>query len=110
MSEHINNVSKRKEAMKEVIRRLHAGESVKDLKEQFGDKKIEIQRYKGLGEMNPQQLWETTMDPKTRKLLKVAIEDAEEADELFEMLMGSDPDSRREFIFRHALQVKEIDI
>ncbi|MCD6105241.1 MAG: DNA topoisomerase (ATP-hydrolyzing) subunit B [Thermosipho sp. (in: Bacteria)] len=89
---------------------LFSDEELEQFKEQIGDKKYEIQRYKGLGEMNPQQLWETTMDPKTRKLLKVAIEDAEEADELFEMLMGSDTDSRKEFIFRHALQVKEIDI
>ncbi|MBO8161496.1 MAG: DNA topoisomerase (ATP-hydrolyzing) subunit B [Thermosipho sp. (in: Bacteria)] len=89
---------------------LYSDEELEELKSKLGDKKIEIQRYKGLGEMNPHQLWETTMAPDNRKLLRVTIEDAEEADELFEMLMGSDTDSRKEFIFRHALQVKEIDI
>ncbi|HCF37553.1 MAG TPA: DNA topoisomerase IV subunit B, partial [Thermosipho africanus] len=89
---------------------FYSDEELEDFKKTLEDKKYEIQRYKGLGEMNPEQLWETTMDPNTRKLLKVSIEDAETADELFEMLMGSDTESRKEFIFRHALSVKEIDV
>lgn len=70
----------------------------------------EVQRYKGLGEMNPEQLWETTMDPKRRVLIKVSIEDAEKADELFSILMGEDVESRREYIIAHSKEVKELDV
>ncbi|MBU1180276.1 DNA topoisomerase (ATP-hydrolyzing) subunit B [Patescibacteria group bacterium] len=81
-----------------------------EIEEESGEKKANIQRYKGLGEMNPEELWKTTMDPENRVLKQITIEDAEKADEVFTILMGGDVAPRKRFIQTHAKNVKNLDV
>lgn len=87
---------------------VYSDEELKEIKQKLGSN-FDVQRFKGLGEMNPEQLWETTMNPKTRILKKVTIEDAALADEIFSKLMGDDVSARRQFIAEHAVEA-QIDI
>lgn len=89
---------------------VYSDQELNTLLEQLGRSGIELQRYKGLGEMNAEQLWETTMNPETRTLLQVSIEDASMADEIFSMLMGDKVAPRKEFIEENARYVRNLDI
>ncbi|HDQ07513.1 MAG TPA: DNA topoisomerase (ATP-hydrolyzing) subunit B [Methanoculleus sp.] len=91
-------------------RYAYTEEEMRTYADEFGEKGTSVQRYKGLGEMNAEQLWETTMDPKRRVLKQVMIEDAAYANEIFEKLMGDNVDARREFIRRHATEVTNLDV
>lgn len=89
---------------------LYSDEELEKHLEENGRNGVSIQRYKGLGEMNPTQLWETTMNPETRTLLQVSLEDAMAADQIFTILMGDQVEPRREFIQTHAREVRNLDI
>ncbi|MEE0226485.1 toprim domain-containing protein, partial [Senegalimassilia anaerobia] len=82
----------------------------RELEEMGGSEKFDVQRYKGLGEMDPEQLWETTMEPATRTLLQVSIDDAAEAERTVSELMGDQVEPRKEFIQKHARDVRFLDI
>ena len=93
---------------KKKVHYVYSDEELKKVIKELGGN-VDVQRFKGLGEMNPEQLWETTMDPKNRLLKKVTIEDAVKADEIFSILMGDDVEARRQFIAERA-QEAEIDV
>ena len=89
---------------------VYSDEELEELLSQIGREGTDLQRYKGLGEMNAEQLWETTMDPETRTMMQVSMQDAVEADEIFDMLMGERVDPRRKFIEENATLVTDLDI
>ena len=97
-----------KRGMKDIY--CYTDEEMEKNLQEIGRDGISIQRYKGLGEMNPEQLWDTTMNPETRILVKVKLEDAIKADEIFTILMGDEIGPRREFIETNAKYVKNLDI
>ena len=98
-----------KKGMKEEIY-CYTDEELAQKLSEVGKENTTIQRYKGLGEMNPEQLWETTMDPERRTLVKIQMEDAARADEIFTILMGDEVEPRRNFIQENAKYVTNLDI
>jgi len=96
-------------AYKNQVRYVYSDKEKDKAIKEIGEKAA-LQRYKGLGEMNPEQLWETTMNPTNRTLLQVNVDDAAEADRTFDMLMGDAVDPRKKFIQTHAKSVRNLDI
>ena len=95
---------------KDDARTINGWDEIASVVEELGRKGLQIQRYKGLGEMNAEQLWETTMDPAKRHLLRVKVDDIEGADAIFTKLMGDLVEPRREFIEENALNVRNLDV
>jgi DNA gyrase subunit B len=99
-----------KVAKNKVERYLYSDEALEKHLAEIGKEGAVIQRYKGLGEMNPEQLWETTMDPENRTLLQVSVQNAIEAEEIFTILMGDQVEPRKEFIEQNAKLVVNLDV
>ena len=96
--------------LKETAYSCHSIAELVSFFKELGMRGIEVQRYKGLGEMNPDQLWESTMDPELRFMKRIILDDAIEADKTFTMLMGDETAPRREYIAEHAHEVAELDV
>ncbi|MEO0979659.1 MAG: DNA gyrase subunit B, partial [Pseudomonadota bacterium] len=111
-ADHLNEVYGKAAVLrrKDVPTEIRGPRALLDHVYSFGQKGISLQRYKGLGEMNPEQLWETTLDPNVRSLLQVKIKEADDADDIFTKLMGDEVEPRREFIQDNALSVANLDI